>query len=111
MHASPDAREITACRWWLDIERAEVAAPVTVVMGASAARAVLGRAVAIMKERGRPIAHDHGQLIVTVHPSFLLRVPDAAAKRREYAAFVADLRQAASLAAGTPGLPGHAGSR
>jgi probable DNA metabolism protein len=99
IHASPDTREIAACRWWLDIERAEVAAPVTILMGASAARAVLGRAVAVMKERGRPIAHDHGQVMVTVHPSYLLRLPDEEAKRREYAAFVEDLRRGAALAA------------
>jgi len=100
IHVSPNTGEIKACNWWLDIERAEVAAPVTIVMGASAARAVLGRAVAIMKERGKPIPHGNGQLMVTVHPSFLLRVPDEEAKQREYTAFVADLRHAASLVAG-----------
>ena len=64
-----------------------------VLMGGSAARAVLGRAVTISRERGRPFAMPDGQTVfVTVHPSFLLRVPDAAAKAREYEAFVRDLQ-------------------
>ena len=65
-----------------------------------AARAVLGRAVAITRERGQPVALDgNAQGFITVHPSYLLRLPDENAKAREYAAFVADLRLVASLAA------------
>ena len=71
-----------------------------VLMGGSAARAVLGRAVTISRERGRPIQMPDGQTVfVTVHPSFLLRVPDAAAKAREYAAFVRDLKAIRALMA------------
>ena len=63
-----------------------------------AARAVLGRAVTISRERSRPIALDgNRQAFVTVHPSYLLRLPDEDSKRREYKAFVADLRQAGEL--------------
>ena len=92
--------EIVACRFWLDIELAEVQPALTVPLGATAARAVLGRTVTIGRERGRPIALlGQAQALVTVHPSYLLRLPDEAAKRREYAAFVQDLRQAARLAA------------
>ncbi len=71
----------------------------TVLLGATAARAVLGRTVTISRERSRPIRaerHEPG-LIVTVHPSYLLRLPDEESKRREYKAFVADLRQAGAL--------------
>jgi uracil-DNA glycosylase len=57
----------------------------------------MGRAVTIGRERGRPIALDEGTGFVTVHPSYLLRLPDPASKRREYAAFVADLRAAAAV--------------
>jgi DNA polymerase len=69
-------------------------------MGGSAARAVLRRTVTIGRERGRPIQMPDGQTVfVTVHPSFLLRVPDAAAKAREYAAFVQDLKAIRALMA------------
>jgi len=97
IHATPDAGEIAACRFWLDLERAEIRPRLTLLMGASAARAVLGRAVTISRERGRPIPLGEGTAFVTVHPSYLLRLPDEAARQREYAAFVADLRHAASL--------------
>ena len=98
IHAKPDNGDIAACKFWLDLERREVRPAVTVLLGASAARAVLGRPVTISRERGRPIPLDgNSQGFVTVHPSYLLRLPDEASKRREYAAFVADLRHAASL--------------
>ena len=67
-------------------------------MGGTAARALLGRAVTITRERGRKLELPNGQAaFVTVHPSFLLRVPDEDAKEREYRAFVADLRKVAEL--------------
>jgi DNA polymerase len=100
IHATPDSSEIEVCRFWLDQERAVLRPAVTILLGASAARAVLGRTVTIGRERGRPIALTHGQAVVTVHPSYLLRLPDEDAKAREYASCVADLRVAASLAAG-----------
>ena len=69
------------------------------MLGASAAHAVLGRTVTISRERGRPIPLiGNSQGFVTVHPSYLLRLPDQAAKDREYAAFVADLRHVKELA-------------
>jgi DNA polymerase len=67
-------------------------------MGATAARAMLGRPVTIGRERGRPFRlPDGAQGFITVHPSFLLRLPDEASRTREYAAFVADLREASRL--------------
>ena len=72
----------------------------TVMMGATAARAVLGRAVTITRERGRPIPLEANRTgFITVHPSYLLRLPDEDAKAREYQAFVDDLRAIAALAA------------
>jgi DNA polymerase len=97
IHATPDRMEIETCRFWLDQERALIKPALTVLLGASAARAVLGRTVTISRERGRPIPLGDGHAFVTVHPSYLLRLPDEDAKRREYAAFVADLRLAHSL--------------
>jgi DNA polymerase len=61
---------------------------------------VLGRPVTIGRERGRPFHMEDGQLaFVTVHPSFLLRVPDEEARAREYRAFVRDLQEVRRLMA------------
>jgi uracil-DNA glycosylase len=99
IHKTPEAPEIQACRFWLDVERVRLRPKLVVAMGGTAARAVLGRAVTITRERGRPIEMSDGHMaFVTVHPSYLLRVPDEAAKAREYRAFVADLRKAVELA-------------
>jgi DNA polymerase len=100
IHQTPEVPEIQACGFWLDVERAHVRPRLVVAMGGSAARAVLRRTVTIGRERGRPIRMPDGQTVfVTVHPSFLLRVPDAAAKAREYAAFVQDLKAIRALMA------------
>jgi DNA polymerase len=98
IHQTPEVPEIQACSFWLDVERAHIRPRLLVLMGGSAARAVLGRAVTISRERGRPIQTSDGQTVfITVHPSYLLRIPDAAAKAREYQAFVSDLRAIRSL--------------
>jgi len=102
IHATPDRTEIEVCRFWLDQERALVKPAITVLLGASASRAVLGRAVTISRERGRPIDLAGGAALVTIHPSYLLRLPDEAAKQREFAAFVEDLRMAAGMAVQPP---------
>lgn len=100
IHARPDAGEIAACRWWYEQERAILRPAVTIALGATAARQMLGKAVTIGRERGRPIAlAEGGTGWVTIHPSFLLRLPDRARAEEEYAAFVADLRGAAALLA------------
>ena len=100
IHQTPEVPEIQACGFWLDQERSHVRPRLLVLMGGSAARAVLGRAVTISRERGRPIQMPDGQTVfVTVHPSFLLRIPDAAAKAREYDAFVRDLKAVRALTA------------
>ena len=104
IHEKPGIGEINACRFWLDLERATIQPALTVMMGATAARAVLGRAVAITRERGQPMPLPDGKGgnttgFITVHPSYLLRVPDEEAKAREYAAFVADLRRIVELVA------------
>jgi uracil-DNA glycosylase len=93
IHQTPETPEIQACAFWLDVERAHVRPRLLVLMGGTAARAVLRRPVTIGRERGRPFKMEDGQTVfVTVHPSYLLRIPDAAAKAREYAAFVQDLK-------------------
>ena len=99
IHAKPDTSEIVACSPWLDVERAEVMPQLTVLMGATAARAVLKRTVTITRERGKPVPLSNGQALVTVHPSYLLRLPEEADRVREYALFVQDLRLAGSMVA------------
>ena len=100
LHQPPEAPEIQACRFWLDVERVQLRPKLLVLMGGTAARAVLGRAVTISRERGHPFRMQDGQMaVVTVHPSFLLRVPDKAAKAREYRAFVRDLQEVRKLMA------------
>ena len=102
IHAKPDLTEIGACSVWLAEERRTVQPALVVMLGATAARAVLGRNVTISRERSTPIAlgESYGvntQGLVTVHPSYLLRLPDEDSRQREYAAFVADLKHAFNL--------------
>jgi DNA polymerase len=96
IHKKPDRPEIEACKWWLDRELAVIRPKLIVALGATAGQALYGRAVRIMAERGRVSDDPRGfRLMLTVHPSFLLRLPDPEAKEREFSAFVADLKKAA----------------
>ncbi|WP_420143898.1 UdgX family uracil-DNA binding protein [Sphingobium sp.] len=93
LHQSPDAGEIEACRWWLGQEIDLIRPRIIVAMGASAARGMLGKAVTIGRVRGAPIALANGaEAWVTVHPSYLLRLPDEERRIEEQARFVEDLR-------------------
>lgn len=97
IHATPDAGEISACRWWIEQELLIVRPRVVIALGATAARSLLGKAVTISRERGRAIQLDSGaEAWITVHPSYLLRLPDPEAKATQHAAFIADLRAAAA---------------
>ncbi|MDP1616947.1 UdgX family uracil-DNA binding protein [Phenylobacterium sp.] len=99
LHKTPEAPEIEACRWWLDAERQIVRPRVIIAMGATAARSVLGKATPIGKLRGQALQlEDQAQAVVTWHPSYLLRLPDRAAKAKAQAEFIEDLRFAWSLA-------------
>jgi DNA polymerase len=100
IHSKPDAGEISACRWWIEHERELIRPPVTVALGATAARSLIGRTVTISRVREEPIAlADGGECWVTVHPSYLLRMPDPEKKREERALFVRDLRRIKKRAA------------
>jgi DNA polymerase len=99
IHSKPDAGEIQACRWWLEQERQLLEPRVTVALGATAARALLGRVVTIGRERGKPLELAGGGTgWITIHPSFLLRMPDKSLAAQEYDRFVADLRAVGELA-------------
>ena len=98
IHAKPNAGEVKACRWWLQTERALVKPRVIVALGATAALSVFGRSVAVTRERGLVGEVEGGaQGFLTVHPSFLLRLPDEASKAAEFERFVRDLGAAYAL--------------
>ena len=98
LHKTPSAGEVSACRWWLNAERRLVKPKIILTLGATAALGVLGRKVAVTKERGRAIELDDGpKALLTVHPSYLLRIPDKAAKAAERDRFVDDLKRAKAL--------------
>ena len=94
IHNKPDAGEIEVCRWWIEHERELIRPPVTVALGATAARSLIGKTVTISRARETPIAlPGGGECWITVHPSFLLRIPEEDRKREERALFVRDLKR------------------
>ncbi len=96
LHKRPDAVEVAACRPWLDKEIELVGPRVVVCLGATAAQAMLGRSFKVTKQRGERFPQEAGHVITaTVHPSSILRAPDAATRESELAAFTEDLRQVA----------------
>ena len=98
LHQKPNTPEIKACRQWYERELTSIKPALVVAMGATAAQSVFGKITPINKTRGRLIDLDDGiKALVTVHPSYLLRLPDAEAKAREYQRFVDDLKIAAQL--------------
>ena len=99
IHKKPDTREIDLCRFWLDNEMEIVRPRVVVALGATAARGLMGRAMTINANRGRLIAlAGGGQAVITVHPSYLLRLQEERDKRREFDLLVKDLRLAGQAA-------------
>ncbi|KAA1057757.1 UdgX family uracil-DNA binding protein [Azospirillum argentinense] len=97
IHQSPTAGEVKHYRWWLMTELGFVRPRLVVALGATAALALSGRPISVLRERG-PRAFDGWDGFVTVHPSYLLRLPGDEERRRAQAEFVADLRRAAALA-------------
>ena len=95
LHQTPDAGDIAHYRPFLRREIALIAPQLVVTLGATALRAVTGKALSISKVRGEILPLEDGpRLLSTVHPSYLLRLPDPESKQREYARFLSDLRQA-----------------
>ena len=96
LHQKPTTPEIKACRPWYERELASIKPDLVGAMGATAAQSVFGKITPINRNRGRLIDLDEGiKVLVTVHPSYLLRDEDARA--REYQRFVSDLKIAAEL--------------
>jgi DNA polymerase len=97
LHKKPADAEISACHAWLKREIELVAPHLLIALGATAARSLLGRATPVMANRGRLHEYASGiSLLITVHPSFLLRVPERE-KDNEYRRFVTDLKLARRL--------------
>ncbi len=100
LHRRPNAYEIERCHWWLVQERRLISPALTVALGATAARSLFGKPMTISRTRGKILdLPGGGRGFVTVHPSLLLRIPDARDKARELRRFTQDLREAWRLAA------------
>jgi uracil-DNA glycosylase len=96
IHQTPTARQITACRPWVRAELRVVKPEALVVMGAVAAKTLLGNAFRVTEQRGQLLDSDLAPIVVaTIHPSAVLRAPDDRARIREREAFTNDLRVAA----------------
>ncbi|GAA2215122.1 UdgX family uracil-DNA binding protein [Nonomuraea monospora] len=95
IHQKPTASEIDACRPWLNAELAAVRPEVVVVLGATAARSLLGRSFKVTRHRGEAVPLGDALAVATIHPSAVLRAPDRDAA---YAGFLADLQAAARVA-------------
>ncbi len=93
IHQKPNAGEITACRFWINLEREFVRPKLIVALGATAVQSLMGKAASISSLRGKKIElPDGGTLLVTVHPSYLLRMPDREKAAEELKRFEADLK-------------------
>lgn len=97
IHERPNREEILACRMWLEGELAAIKPRVVVALGATAATTLLGSSVRVTKDRGRMLPSSLAEFVtVTVHPSSILRAPDADARREALRQFVEDLKKIAS---------------
>ena len=101
IHLKPTAGEIDSCKWWLDLELKLVCPEIVIALGASAGRALLGRPVKIEKARGQPITFGaERRLVVTIHPSLLLRIQEAEVRAKALERFIFEHRQATYLGTG-----------
>jgi DNA polymerase len=99
LHEKPNAGQIRACKPWLAAEIEVVAPGIAVLMGATAAQAVMGPAFRVSKDRGKVMPSPLGvPVLATVHPSSILRATDDESREVAYASFVADLKVAARRA-------------
>src|SRR2546421_1373481 len=98
IHKKPNAREISACRPWLEAEIAMIKPKVIVALGATAAQALLGLKFRVTKQRGQFIESTLAPYIMaTIHPSAILRAPDDETRRLERRRFVDDLKKLARV--------------
>ena len=99
LHKRPPAMAVKACRPWLDAEIEELEPEVVVLLGATAAQAILGATFRVTKDRGKMIEHDIAPAVIaTLHPSAILRAPDEEAREMSFQLLVTDLKLAAKRA-------------
>jgi DNA polymerase len=97
IHERPNTEEVLACQIWLELEIDAIAPRLIVALGATAVRTLLGTSVRVLRDRGRTFPGTKGStVLVTVHPSSILRAPDETARHDALRAFVDDLRAAAA---------------
>jgi uracil-DNA glycosylase len=100
IHQKPNAGEVRACRWWLDHELALVKPDLAVALGATAAQSLLGKAVPVTKLRGEIVEREDGlRVFITIHPSFILRIPEPADAAAERERFLRDMKEVKRLMA------------
>ena len=99
LHKTPGKIEMAACRHWLEEELLQFAPAVVVTLGSTALKSLIGHNAKLAEHIGAPALHDGRWVIATWHPSYVLRLPDRAAKEAAFAAIVAALRQAQGLVA------------
>jgi uracil-DNA glycosylase family protein len=98
LHKKPSAREVAACRPWLDAEIDLIRPGIIVALGATAAQTLLGRDFRVTQRRGEFIPSPSGKrVLATVHPSSILRAPDDRTRQKETERFVEDLKKVAAL--------------
>lgn len=100
LHQNPNRGEIESCRWWLGLELGFVQPRLTLALGASSALALTAKDLPLSTRRGQIETGLHqGPVLVSWHPSYILRLRGAAEKAQAYAELVADLRQAYGILA------------
>lgn len=97
IHSKPNAGEIRACRWWLDKELDLIKPNLVVALGATAAQALLGKAVPVLKMRGAVIERNGLRVFITIHPSLILRIREPEDKDAERERFLKDMRNVKRL--------------
>jgi DNA polymerase len=103
IHQKPDAKQIKACRPWLLAELDLLRPEALVILGATAAKSLLGSSFRLMAERGRPLESDLAPVVIaTIHPSSILRGRDGESRQAQRDLLVADLRAAAQSVARPP---------
>ncbi len=97
IHSKPSARQMAACRPWLDAEISLIKPTLVICLGATAAQSLLGAAFKVTRSRGEILKLNGTPIMATVHPSSLLRMPDPEARRQARESFIADLKTAADF--------------
>lgn len=112
IHDKPNHEEVLACHLWLEQEIARVKPRVLVALGATAASALFGSSVRVMRDRATWLESSLAELVtVTVHPSSILRAPDSDSRAKAHGAFVADLKAIVARLGGKGRRPAPKGSR